>query len=170
MLLLGAAAGCSLLCPKAGKPEFEFALIGDVPYSEFDATNSFPNMIAEINRARLAFVVHDGDIKAGGTPCTDEVFEERYRQFQTFEHPFIYVFGDNEWCDCGRTNRMNPEERLSKLREIFTKGDYTLGRRTFPLERQSEYPAYADYRENVRWTHGGILFAGLNVPGDANNF
>jgi len=170
LLLLGAAGGCSLLCPKASKTEFEFALIGDVPYSEFDATNSFPNMIAEINRARLAFVVHDGDIKSGSTPCTDEVFEERYRQFQTFEHPFIYVFGDNEWCDCARTNGFTPDERLRKLREIFTKENRTLGRRTSALERQSDNPDYADYRENVRWTRGGVLFAGFNVPGDANNF
>jgi hypothetical protein len=151
---------------------FEVALIGDVPYSEFDATNSFPKMIDEINRAGLAFVVHDGDIKAGATPCTDEIFEERYRQFQTFEHPFIYLFGDNEWCDCGevKTNRYDPEERLRKLREIFTKGDRTLGRRTFKLERQSDNPAFGEFRENVRWTYGGVLFAGFNVPGDANNF
>ena len=172
LILLG--AGCAM--PPAQRAvrnaRFDFALIGDVPYNEFDATNSFPNMIAEINRARLAFVVHDGDIKAGATPCSDELFYRCYQQFQTFQHPLVYLFGDNEWSDCGgsRTNAYDPNERLMKLREIFTKGDRSLGQRTMRLERQSDNPTFAAYRENVRWIYGGVLFAGFNIPGSANNY
>jgi hypothetical protein len=173
-LLASLFGGCALPSTQRGSSEtsFEFALIGDVPYNEFDATNSFPNMIAEINRASLTFVVHDGDIKAGATPCSDEVFQRCYRQFQTFQHPLIYLFGDNEWSDCGgaKTNAYDPDERLRKLREIFTKGDQSLGQRTLRLERQSDNPAYAAYRENVRWIYGGVLFAGFNIPGSANNY
>lgn len=171
---LVALIGCSL--PPAQQTmrnaRFDFALIGDVPYNEFDATNSFPNMIAEINRARLAFVVHDGDIKAGATPCSDEVFYRCHDQFQTFRHPLIFLFGDNEWSDCGnnKTNSYDPDERLNKLRDIFTKGDRSLGRRTLRLERQSDHPRYAAFRENVRWVYGGVLFAGFNIPGSANNY
>jgi hypothetical protein len=161
--------GCSL--PEAGRHSvFDFALIGDVPYNEFDTTNSFPNMIAEINRAPMTFVVHDGDIKAGGAPCSDDLFGRCYDQFQTFKHPLIYLFGDNEWSDCPKTNSHTPDERLMRLREIFCKGDQSLGQRTIRLERQSENPAYAAYRENVRWMHGGVVFAGFNIPGSANNF
>jgi hypothetical protein len=165
------AAGCATQ-PGSPKGGFDFALIGDVPYNDFDATNSFPNMIAEINRAPLAFVVHDGDIKAGATPCSDELFQRCYDQFQTFGHPLIYLFGDNEWSDCGgsKTNAYDPDERLRKLREIFTKGDQSLGQRTLRLERQSDNPVYGAYRENVRWVYGGVLFAGFNIPGSANNF
>ena len=76
---------------------FDFALIGDVPYDEAQRTNHFPNLIADLNRARLEFVIHNGDIKSGATPCTDPVFEDVLRQFQTFKHPLIYLFGDNEW-------------------------------------------------------------------------
>jgi hypothetical protein len=173
-LLLALLGGCTLPPTQRGAstPPFDFALIGDVPYNEFDATNSFPNMIAEINQAPLAFVVHDGDIKAGSTPCSDELFQRCYTQFQTFKHPLIYLFGDNEWSDCGgsKTNAYDPEERLRKLREIFTKGDQSLGQRTLRLERQSDNRAYAAYRENVRWIHGGVLFAGFNIPGAANNY
>jgi hypothetical protein len=173
-LFLAFVAGCALPPTDHGgsKAPFDFALIGDVPYNDFDATNSFPNMIAEINRAPLAFVVHDGDIKAGATPCSDEVFQRCYQQFQTFKHPLIYLFGDNEWSDCGgsKTNAYDPEERLRKLREIFTKGDQSLGQRTLGLERQSDNPAYAAYRENVRWRYGGVLFVGFNIPGSANNY
>ena len=151
---------------------YDFALIGDVPYDDAQATNDFPHMIEELNRARLEFVVHDGDIKAGATPCTDECFEHVYTQFQTIRHPLIYLFGDNEWSDCGKvkTNAFEPLERLQKLRDVFTQGNQSLGQRRLSLTRQSEEPRFAAFRENVRWMHGGVMFAGLNVPGDDNHF
>ncbi|HUR45881.1 MAG TPA: hypothetical protein VMZ27_08420 [Candidatus Saccharimonadales bacterium] len=150
---------------------FDFALIGDTPYTAEQETNLFPNMIAELNAHKLAFVVHDGDIKSGGAPCTDDVFHERFRQFQTFRNPLVYLFGDNEWSDCGHnTNHpFAPEERLQKLRELFTQGHRSLGQRTIALQRQSDVPGFGKYRENVRWNFGNILFAGLNVPGSDNH-
>lgn len=165
-------AGAGFWCDQASAQSFQFALIGDVPYSDEAVTNDFPNLIEELNRARLAFVVHDGDIKSAGAPCTDEVLEARYRQLQAIKHPLIYIPGDNEWQDCGsnRTNRFQPEERLEKLRQLFTQGDRSLGGTTLKLMRQSEHSEFAAFRENVRWTRGHILFAGMNVPGDANNF
>jgi hypothetical protein len=169
---LNCAATGALAAP-ATYPDrrFDFALIGDVPYDDQQETNFFPNMIADINRASVAFVVHDGDIKSGSTPCSDDVFERCYQQFQTFHHPLIYLFGDNEWSDCGKikTNAFDPGERLEKLRAIFTKGDRSLGQRTIPLTRQSEDPQFSAYRENVRWIDGRVIFAGLNVPGDDNH-
>jgi hypothetical protein len=38
------------------------------------------------------------------------------------------------------------------------------------LTRQSRDPAFASYRENVRWEAGGALFVGLNLPGSENNY
>ena len=151
---------------------FDFALIGDVPYNEEQTTKGFPNMIEELNQARLAFVVHDGDIKAGATPCTDDCFERVRAQFQTIRHPFVYLFGDNEWRDCGsvKTNAFDPLERLQKLRDLFTQGNQSLGQHTMTLVRQSDDPRHAAFRENVRWTLGRVLFAGLNVPGNDNYF
>ncbi len=132
----------------------------------------FDNLIKDINRSRLAFVVHDGDFKSGSSQCSDEVFNQRYDLFQTFRHPFIFVFGDNDWTDCHRANNggYDPVERLFKLREIFTQGDRSLGRRTLLLARQSDDPQYEKFRENVRWSYGDVLFVGLNVPGSNNNF
>lgn len=185
-LLLGACAaaallgtGCSTQRWGAGSrffsgpgARYEFALIGDVPYDETQSREAFPNMIEELNAADLAFVVHDGDIKSGSTPCTDESFERVKAQFQEIQHPLVYVFGDNEWTDCARvkTNSFAPLERLHKLRELFTDGEHSLGRRTMPLERQSVDSRFAAYRENVRWLKGGVVFAAVNVPGDRNNF
>jgi hypothetical protein len=170
-------AGLSCSSTKGQKLDSEkqpvtFALIGDVPYSEPDAAIAFPNMIEEINRARVAFTVHDGDIKAGASPCSMEVLHAMHKQFQTFDSPFIYLFGDNEWTDCVKIpgNELSQEQWLERLREVFMKGDQSLGRRTLTLTRQSESDRFSKFRENVRWTLGGVLFVGLNVPGDSNNF
>ena len=168
-----AAAAGGVAEPKTSADlRFDFALIGDVPYDALQTTNLFPNMIEELNRARLAFVVHDGDIKSGSTPCTDEWFHRSYTQFQTIRHPFVLLFGDNEWTDCGgvQTNSFEPAERLQKLREIFTQGGKSLGQRQMTLARQSDSPGFGLFRENVRWVYGRVVFAGLNVPGNRNNF
>ena len=150
---------------------FHFALLGDIPYTD-EEEQWFLQLIEAFNADQtLAFVVHDGDFKSGKSPCTDELFNRRHAQFQGVAHPLIFVFGDNEWTDCHReeAGKYDPVERLDKLREIFASGDDTLGKRTFPLSRQSNNPRYRKFRENVRWTSGGVLFVGLNVPGSYNN-
>ena len=38
-----------------------------------------------------------------------------------------------------------------------------------PLDRQSNDPAFPEYRENVRWNYGQGRFVGLNLPGSGNN-
>lgn len=148
---------------------FDLALIGDTPYTPQQETNLFPNMIEDLNAAELAFVVHNGDIKSGGTACTDDVFLARAKQFASFKHPLIYTPGDNEWTDCGRFGA-DPLERLRKLRELFMQGRETLGQRKLKLTRQSGDQRYSSFRENVRWGMGGVTFACINVPGDKNNF
>ena len=164
-------SGCATIQEVELHKPFDFALIGDVPYTDEQTTNLFPNMIRELNAAPLEFVVHDGDIKSGNTPCTDAIYEERLRDFESFEHPMVYVFGDNEWTDCARaTNGFDPEERLQKLREVFTKGDQSLGRSKIPLARQSNNESFAKFRENVRWTAGDAMFVGLHITGSANNY
>lgn len=151
--------------------KFDFALIGDLLYNAEEEAK-FPNLIDDINKEKIAFVVHDGDIKSGSSLCADEVFVNRYELFRTFSHPFIYIFGDNEWTDCHRANNggYDPLERLEKLRFIFTQGEESLGQRSLLLERQSNDPQFSKFRENVRWIYGKVVFVGLNVPGSNNNF
>jgi hypothetical protein len=152
-------------------PTFEFALIGDLQYTAAEEAK-FLNLRDAINRANLAFVVHDGDFKSGSSRCTDELFRQRYAEFQMFVHPLIYIFGDNEWTDCHRASAggFDPVERLETLRGIFTQGDESLGQRTLQFARQSDDPRYRKFRENVRWSYGHVMFIGLNVPGSNNNF
>jgi Calcineurin-like phosphoesterase len=155
-----------------GNGHFSFALIGDMPYGS-EGDTKFPNIITEINADRsLAFVVHDGDFKNGSSVCSDEVFQNRLTLFNRFNAPFIFVPGDNEWTDCHRANNgsFDPIERLQYLRALFFPNEQSLGRHTMTLERQSDDPQSAAYRENVRWVINDVVFAGLHVVGSNNNY
>ncbi|MBI2744655.1 MAG: metallophosphoesterase [Burkholderiales bacterium] len=157
-------------CAATGQP-LSFALFGDTPYSRLER-EQLPAMLAAMGRDKLAFAVHAGDIKNGSSHCSDEVFLDMLGLFQAAPLPLVYVPGDNEWTDCHRANNgpYDPLERLTRLRELFFQSDDTLGARPFRLERQSRDPAYAAYRENVRWEQRGALFVGLNLPGSENNY
>ncbi|MBL9171496.1 MAG: hypothetical protein JNN07_27435 [Verrucomicrobiales bacterium] len=174
LLLLATWWAVPCVKPQAAAATWDFALIGDLPYTPEAETNDFPHLIEDLNRARLEFVVHDGDIKSGSSPCTDAVFRNRFEQFQTIQHPLFYVFGDNEWCDCKRegAGSMDPLERLTQLRSVFCLGSSSLGARTLPVVRQSHSGnhRFREFSENIRWTHKRVLFAGFNLPGGGNNF
>jgi hypothetical protein len=158
----------------------EFALIGDMPY---DARHEqeFAHVMQDINAADVAFVVHNGDFwwdgvgwteQAGGhPPCSDETFQDRLGLAQRSRHPFIFTPGDNDWTDCHRAKprTYDPLERLTKLRQLFFQGDQSLGQRTMRLTRQSDDPQYAQFRENMRWTSGEVLFVTLHMVGSNNN-
>jgi hypothetical protein len=161
----------TLLTSLASAEPVSFGLFGDMPYSHWER-ESLPDLMADMDREGLAFVVHVGDIKSGGSVCSDEVFRDILGVFQASKTPLVYVLGDNEWTDCHRKSNgaYDPVERLDKLRELFFVGDNALGQRTMPLERQSHDPAFGSYRENVRWQTGGALFVGLNLPGSENNY
>lgn len=151
------AAGCAAHAQNLPPPA-PFALLGDTPYSQSHA-NLLEGMIDEINKAGPAFAVHLGDITGGNGPCTDAWLEARARQFARFASPFVLVVGDNEWTDCYRTG-FDPLERLAKVRALFHSRPAGLP----GFARQS-----AAYPEHTRWTYGGALFVGLNVPGSNNN-
>lgn len=150
---------------------FSFALIGDIPYSGYERQH-LPRLLEEIGGEKPEFVVHIGDIKNGSSVCSDEVFFDIHAVFQASPRPLIYVPGDNEWADCHRLNNggYDPLERLQRLRQIFFPDEQALGQRKLRLERQSNAPSFAAYRENTRWQIGRALFVGLNVPGSNNNW
>jgi len=162
---------CELAAAQPGPGNFSFGLIGEMPYFGFEQ-QSAQSIVRETGEHELAFVVHAGDIKSGWNPCTDEMMLWNLKLFDSSRHPLIYVPGDNEWTDCHRTSNggYDPQERLRRLRKIFYPDEYSLGQRSIKLVRQSDDPRYRDYRENVRWQHGVVLFVGLNVPGSNNNF
>ncbi len=161
--------GCAS-APGTGSPsKFDIGLIGDQHY-DAESEAKFPNIMAGMNRADLAFVVHVGDI---GNPaynsCKDETYHRRRDEFNASRHPFIFTPGDNDWTDCHQGGIPDSRERLAKVREVFFQGDNSLGQRKIPLTRQSADARYASYRENTRWTQGGVVFVTLHVVGSNNN-
>ena len=149
-------------------PGFSFALWGDMPYSDIQATQ-IPALIRDINREKVAFSVFDGDIKSGSSVCTDDVYQAAIDRFNTFERPMVYVPGDNEWTDCHRTNNggFNNLERLDFIRRTMFATADSFGQKTIKLGHQG--PIGGLYAENTRWRYGNVYFLGLNVPGSNNN-
>ncbi|PVV17262.1 MAG: hypothetical protein B6D74_18500, partial [gamma proteobacterium symbiont of Ctena orbiculata] len=74
------------------KGSFSFAMIGDVPYgvAPYADYPPFDNLIDEINkRKKLKWVIHTGDIKSGGSNCSDALFYDRLERYNKFSKPFI---------------------------------------------------------------------------------
>lgn len=111
-------------------------------------------MIADINRERLAFVAHVGDIGTSAQACNDGWLAARKAQFAKIRHPFVLVPGDNEWSDC-----KDALPRLHAWRALFCRTGIPL-----KIERQE-----GEYCEHMRWRLGDTLFVTLNVPGNNNN-
>ncbi len=164
-LLLGA---CTLPAQLPSGPATAFALMGDTPYSSFEAL-ALDRVIEQINGEELAFVVHVGDITSGRGPCTDAWFRERKAQFDRIRHPFILIPGDNDWTDCHRSG-MDPMERLQHFRKLFLHGDESLGQRRISVERQPAQAGRTAYPEHMRWVAGRMLFVTVNVQGSNDNF
>ena len=139
---------------------------GDVPYSEEQRTSGVPNLIADMNRQRLAFSVHDGDIKSGSSRCDNEVYAQAERYFESLEGPAIYTPGDNEWTDCDRPSAgaYSSSERLDHIRANLFDRRNSFGRREIRLDHQG-----APYVENTRWRRRGVVYATLHVVGSNNN-
>ena len=139
---------------------------GDVPYSEEQRTAGVPNLIADMNKQRLAFSVHDGDIKSGSSRCDNEVYARAEGYFNSLEAPSIYTPGDNEWTDCDRPSAgaYSSRERLDFIRRNLFDTRFSFGQRRMRLEQQD-----APYVENRRWREGGVTYATLHVVGTDNN-
>lgn len=184
-LVAGPGTGHALATGSAGRPDtpggthgtarLEFALIGDVLYSTGEDP-AFDQLVAAINGDRwIRWVLHAGDIKSGSSPCSDQLFRQRFEMFQRFRRPFVLVPGDNEWTDCHReaAGGYSPLERLAALRRTFYPvPGQTLGARPMPVETQAHTAGLEEFPEHVRWTAGNpafnVVFATLHVVGSAN--
>ena len=171
-----ALAGCASRPPH---PEaFSFAVIGDAPYDTREET-AFDAMLARIGAQPLAFVVHIGDFKSGGdSRCTDELYAERKSRLDASRHALVLTPGDNDWTDCRRDSngKMDPLERLAKLREVFFADAWSLGRTRMPLARQDACAERSSVAclcpglpENRQWTRNGVVFATIHVVGSNDN-
>src|SRR5437764_160793 len=104
------------------KDSYAIGLWGDLPYSEEQATIGIPKLIADMNSQRLAFTVHDGDLKAGSnSPCNDALYTTSLGYFNSLKAPAVFTPGDNDWTDCDRSNNggYNSLERLDHERVVL---------------------------------------------------
>jgi hypothetical protein len=143
---------------------YAIGLWGDLPYNDEQKTVGLPNLIADMNRQRLAFTAHDGDLKAGSGPCPDSLYTDAKATFGTLDAPAVFTPGDNDWTDCDRNPGVNSAERLDFERKVLFATPFTLGRHKLRQEVQD-----APYVENRRWSLGGVTYATLNVQGSCNN-
>ena len=161
---------------------FRFGLFGDLPYSKVEE-QEFDRIIEKMNAADLAFVVHIGDMQndprpynqnpsRSAMPCTDEMNEWLLARFNRIRHPFVMTPGDNDWVDCHhlQARKADPLERLAALRGKFYPDGRTLGQRTMAVESQAGDPQHGKFRENLRWSINGVVFATLHIPGSNDNF
>lgn len=147
--------------------KFAFAVIGDMPYDQKDLTAAYQRLIADINSdIEVEFTAHIGDIKAGNTPCSDDIYSQNLNHFSSFNRGLIFTPGDNEWTDCHREEngeKMDPIKRLELIRTTFFSDNQSLGQQKIPLTKQE------GFRENSRWRKDSVLFVTLNQPGSNNH-
>jgi len=166
--LMTAAAGCWSPQPPGPDGSFRFAVFGDGPYYAHENGRA-RRVIDALNARPLEFVIHVGDIM--WQRCTDDAYRERRELIETIRHPVIYTPGDNEWLDCVDIawSAEDPLDRLGNLREVFfSPADSSLGKTPIAVETQSVDPERAEFVENARWSHGGVVFVTIHVVGSAN--
>src|SRR5439155_17576187 len=91
---------------RAARP-YAIGLWGDLPYNDAQTMVGVPNLISDMNSQKLAFTVHDGDLKAGSGPCPDSLYTDALARFNSLEAPAMFTPGDNDWTDCDRTAGTN---------------------------------------------------------------
>ena len=148
---------------EADRGTYAIGLWGDLPYSAAQAV-AIPNLIADMNSQKLAFTVNDGDLKAGGSECTDAVYTAALGYFNSLKAPAMFTPGDNDWVDCDRIAGYSSLDQLNKERKLFFSTPYSLGQHRLRQAVQA-----APYVENRRWMVNGVVYATLNIQGSCNN-
>ena len=156
---------------------FSIGLWGDLPYSVLQATVGVPNLIADMNSQKLAFTVHDGDLKAGSnSACDNALYAQAKAYLNALEAPAMFTPGDNDWTDCDRPSNggFSSLERLDYERQVFFSTPFSLGQHRMRQQVQTEplclgVSGPVPCVENRRWTVRGVTFATLNVQGSCNN-
>ncbi len=147
-----------------------FAVIGDMPYSEKEAALLTPPSGAIYQQLQVTLpevLIHVGDFKPGGQACTNaNLLASREQLLNLYPHRLVYTPGDNDWTDCDRDKlqtRFDELERLRFLKKHFFAGKgLELSRDIQGLVRQN------GVEENARWQINQLLFTTLHIPGSAN--
>ena len=184
-----AAASATAADDNSNRP-VTLAVFGDWPYSQV-LLDTAKLLVDSVNSdTQIDWVMHVGDVHSGSMPCTSAGIlppipasspgwnQAVYFQFQQFKAPVVYTPGDNEWADCHKTKEFAsgaPLKELASVRSLFfARPGHTLGLEDKQVWSQAKYfdpdfPADAQYVENVMWMDRRVLFATFNMPGGSNN-
>jgi len=91
----------------------------------------------------IRFVLHAGDLKGSGEPCSDELLRRRLEQLQAVRTALVYTPGDNDWTDCHRAGAGGypPLERLGALRRFaYPDPGRSMGGRPLRCSRRQAFP------------------------------
>ena len=161
---------------------FDFALIGDMPYTTVQEVE-YQRVLVALNATDLAFVAHVGDFQFDATPynqnpaiasmpCVDENYKAIYDSFQTIRHAFILTPGDNDGRTAGRWRRKRSIRSSCSSRSApcsFRKARASARSRSRCAD-QSADPNLPKFRENLRWSMGGVTFVTVHIVGENDNF
>lgn len=162
---------------RSGWSPYAIGLWGDLPYSPLQEAFGVPNLIADMNAQRLAFSLHDGDLKQGSnSPCDAALYQRSLEFFNALEAPAMFTPGDNDWTDCDRPSNggYSSLERLDYERVVFFSTPNSLGQRQLPQDVQMEplclgVAGLVPCVENRRWSFRGVTYATMNIQGSCNN-
>lgn len=147
----------------AGENSFTFAVLGDMPYNDKEEKTINSTVKAKLASAKPQFVIHLGDFKTQGVPCTDELIARRRKEiYGLLPGRVFYTPGDNEWTDCDTVlqNRQPELGRLDHLRKVF-----------YPAKKPPQTWAYKPqkrYPENARWKVDNLVFATIHLVATYN--
>lgn len=196
-LTIGALA---LIATPLAAAQFDFVALGDTAYNLPVDLPRYERLIDRINAAEPAFSIHVGDIWGARecseanyrdtatwfaryrnpivyTPGDNEWTDCRRMEIV---RAFIGVGSETDQAALGEAMRFENAfansayvdvlGALDTLRSVFFAQPRSLGANPMPLTRQSEGGEFAEMVENARWTHDGVVFATVHVPGSNNDF
>lgn len=145
-----------LLVALPARAAFDFALVGDFPYTAREEAMA-EKLIGDIrSQTELAWVLHLGDMRGSDIgDCSDAFYANRLQLYRKFGHPFVFTPGDNDWLDCAEPS----VERLAALRRIF----FDDAGNGLEQEVQARREGFAEFVENRRWQREGVMFATVHL-------
>lgn len=148
-----------------------FAVLAGLPAGD-DESPRMHRLQEAFDQERPDFLIQLGPLQGRRTACSDNALYARKLVLDTLPLPVILVPDESLWAECprvrGRTT--DPLEQLERVREIFYAEDASLGQQQIELMRQSEQARFRSYRENVRWMRGNVMFVGMHLSGNNNNY
>jgi hypothetical protein len=160
--------GCQTLSDRQADADADshavtFLAIGCGPYSLQEELD-LREVVDQVNaQAEGEFLVHLGDILAGGEPLSRFYCARMAVALSRANMPTFIVPGDNEWND-----QADPDRSWDNWSRYFMHfhrrwGNARFFRKWVPVSGGVRHPA--DRPENFAFVRKGVLFLGINLPG-----